>query len=157
VAGLEHLLDHAVDAQAQLFDVAPVEQRADNARIAAEVLVHDVVDGDEAGQPAGRADLQPVAVHADLDPPPAQPVIAVADGVDQRLAHGKGGVLVRLLALQPAHHRADRHLPPGQLPDVLHHARQRAGDLLAAGVTGHAVLAARLRPGELDKDDPALG
>ena len=103
MAGLDHVLDHAVDAQAQFLDIAPLVEPVDEARVAAVVLLDDVVHRDVRRQTAGAGDLHAVGVHADLDAAPGQPVVAVGDGIDQRLAHGRGGILGLFLALQAAH------------------------------------------------------
>ena len=157
MAGAHHLLDHAVDAQPQLLDVAPLEQAVDQPRVAREVLVDDVVEGDVAGQAAGAADLQPVVELADLDAPAGEPVVAVADGVDQRLAHGEGRVEHAVLALQAAHHRLAAHLLQQDGPGALDDARQRAVELLAPAVARQPARAARLGADEAHVDQPALG
>ena len=131
VTGLHHLLDHPVDAQAELLDVTPLEQPVDQPGVAREVLLDDVVQRDVTGQAAGAADLQPIVELADLDAAAGQPVVAVADRVDQRLAHGEQGINVPILALEAAHHGLAAHLLEQDGPAVLDDARQCAVELLA--------------------------
>ncbi len=157
MSSLDHLLDHLVDAQPQLLDEAPLEQPVDEPRVAREVLFHQVIERHVAGQTAGADDLQPVGVHANLDAPPGDAVVAVGHGVDERFAYSAAGVLQHLLTLQPVDRRPDAHLVKNDRPGTLDNPRQRAVQLGAAAVAHAAVLAARLGAGELDKDDAALG
>ena len=102
--------------------------------MAREVLIHDVVDGDETGQPARAGNLQPVGEHAHLDGAPTHAIVAVRHGVDQRLADGGRRVLPLLFAFQTAHHRTHTNFILQDVPGALDDVRQWAGKLHAPPV-----------------------
>src|SRR5690606_6472533 len=101
---------HTVNAQTQFFDVAPLEKPIDDAWVAAEVFVYDVLDGDESRQPARRQHFQPIRVHANFDASPAQTIIAVRNGVYDCLTDGELWIFGLFLAFQPFDNGADRHV-----------------------------------------------
>jgi hypothetical protein len=121
------------------------------------VFIDEIVEGHIAGQTAGTDDLQPVAIHAYLDSPAADAVIAVGYGVDQRLAHGKARVLQQLLPFQSTDRRPNAHLVEHDGPGSLDDTGDRAGEFVAAAVADTAVIAARLGAGKFDEHDAALG
>ena len=153
---VDHLLDHQVHAQPQLLDVTPLEQTIDDARVAREVLVHDVVDGDEAGQAAGAGDLQPVGEHPYFDGAPAHAIVAVGDGVDQRLADGAvGGYCHCSLRSKPRTTAPDADFLLQNVPRALDDLRQRAVELHTPSVPGFTIVLAHVRAVEADEGQPA--
>ena len=134
MTGGEHVVNHLVHTQTEFLDITPLEQPLHQARVAREVLLDDVIDRNVAGQPARTIDFKAVVEHAHLDAPPAQPVVAMRNGVNERFAHGKWRVLGRLLPLQAGDDGADAHLLEDDLPRFLDQARQRAGNLLTTTI-----------------------
>src|SRR5690606_29629327 len=129
----------------------------DDAWVAAEVFVHDVLDGDESRQPARRQHFQPIRVHANFDPSPAQTVIAVRDGVYDCLTDGELWIFGLFLAFQPFDNGADRHLAPDQIPCRFNQTGEGTRQFFAARIARKPVFAAWGFADEFREYHAALG
>src|SRR5690606_34014282 len=154
--GLLHDFHHAVNTEAQFFNIAPLEQAIDHARIAAEMLINDVIHRDEPRQATGRNHFETVRIHPHFDAPPLQPIVAVADRVDDCFAHSKLWIFKRLFTLQPFDNRADRHLAPDEIPCRFDQLGQRPGKFFAPRISRQTVFAARGLADKLDEYDATL-
>ncbi len=153
---LHHLFDHAINAQAQLFDIPPLKKSGNDARVAREMFFHQIINRDEPRESAGADQLHAIRIHSHFDASPSQTIIAMTHGIDQCFAHGKGRILGDLFALQTFNHRAHRHLFIDHLPRALNDSCQWSRDLFASSITCQAVFAARLRSNKFYKDKSAL-
>ena len=125
-------------------------QRVHDAFVPGVLGLSKVLDGDIPGERSRALHLDGVVVEADLDSSPAQRVVTVTDGVDQRLPQRDGRVLRDLLPDQPADDRVPSHLVVDPLIGLGDKHREGTVELAPVTEAGPAVD----RPLEPGDDDP---
>ena len=135
MACLQHLVDHAINAQAQLLDESAIEQPLNDARVPRKVLVDDVVQGDMAWQAAGADNLQSIIKDPHLDASAAQAIVPMGNSVHDGFAHRKWRILWAILPPKPGENGFVSHLLPDAGPQPFDDLPQRTAELLAPLVT----------------------
>ena len=93
---LSHLLDHAEDALAGVAHVSEIDEAANDPGVPADVGTvagQQPLDGHGGRERAGARDLHAVVEQPDIHTPALDAVVAVSEGIEERLTPGEVGVL----------------------------------------------------------------
>lgn len=129
-----HLREHARDSLALVADGAQVDERANESRVAAPVDAptgDELVERDLGDEAAGALDLHTVLEEPDLGAVALDRVVAVGDGVDERLLPREVGVLGHLAKAVPDEPRRTTQERPDRAHRLVDNRGQRALDARA--------------------------